>query len=462
MDNFLFIFSVFLLLMTPNLYCEKIMKLNLEKAVHTGLKNNRELMLKRKENMIAEKELKLKYRNYFPDFKLSYSDSANVLYRKPDTYAKKLSLSLTQDIYDRGRKKTTINLGKKQLSLEKLKTKDAEDDYVFQIISSFMEILKLDMETAILEKTFVNTSLQLEIGKKEAELGEITVLNLFEMEIANNDIELLVGEKKNEKEKMIFSFSRLLALKTDVYPEVMGRVNTEYNGFVEEDFSFFINAANKKSTLYREKLLEGETAYQNYKTASRENIPDIKADCSFSMSGHQFPLTEPGLDISLTLSFDKAGFPSSVTAGISREEMERSRTVTAETRPLSEIENIYLKESLSFALDKTMWGIENFKISNDFSIREMILDIESLKKELLLMRRKLEIQKNKTEIEKLQLKLGEIKRIDYIQSSIEFAKEKINLIDCIASLYQKEISLLRLCGIKNIIRTGGDFILNDE
>ena len=92
----------------------------------------------------------------------------------------------------------------------------------------------------------------------------------------------------------------------------------------------------------------------------------------------------------------------------------------------------------------------------------MLLDIGSLKKELLLMRRKLEIQKNKTKIEKLQLKLGEIKRIDYIQSSIEFAKEKINLIDSIASLYQKEISLLRLCGIKNIIRTGGDFILNDE
>ena len=42
------------------------MKLNLEKAVHTGLKNNRELMLREKENMIAEKRTQIKIQKLFP------------------------------------------------------------------------------------------------------------------------------------------------------------------------------------------------------------------------------------------------------------------------------------------------------------------------------------------------------------------------------------------------------------
>ncbi len=441
---------------------KKIIKLDLEEAVYTGLKNNRDLLFRGKENRLAEKNLYLKYRDYFPELILSYSDSASVVYYNPDSHIKKIGLSLTQEIYDRGKRRSAIDLRKKQLQLEKLKIDDSEEDFTFQVISSFKDILKLDMEISILDDTNLNTSQQLEIGRREMELGEITSLNYLEMEIAHRNIELLLERKNNEKKKMIFSFSRLLSLKSDIKPEITGLINTDYCGFIKENDDFFIKTAAEKSSNYKEKYLERESAYQNYKITEKENIPDVKADCGFSMSGEEFPLTRPGFDMSVTFSFDKPGLPSSFTAGINKEEYERSRTLTAQTGPFSNLENIHTREAARLNLDKKGWEIEEFKTVNDFNIRELLLDIDSLKRELILVREKLELQEKKTEIEKLQLKLGEIKRLDYMESTIELSKERINIINSIALLYQKEISLLRLCGIKNIVATGPSLIIRKK
>ena len=441
---------------------KKTLILDLEKAVYTGLKNNRELLFKGKENRLAEKNLKLKYRDYFPDVKLSYSDAASVAYYNPDSHIKKLNLSLTQNIYDKGRRKSAIDLGKKQLVLEKIKTNDSKEDFTFQIISSFKDILKLCMEISILNNTYLITSGQLKIGKKEKELGGITILNYLEMEIAHKNIELVLKKKNNEKERKMFSFSRLLSLEPDIKLELTGAVNTEYNGFIIPNSDFFILTAAEKSSLFKEKFLERESAYQNYKITLKKNIPDMKTDCGFSMSGEDFPLTEPGFDISVTLSFNKPGLPSSFTAGINKEDNNRSRTINAESRPFSNLENIYTKDSAKLTLEKTVWGINEFRINNEFNIREILFEIDSLKKELILLRKKLKVQNKKTEIEKLQLKLGEIKRLDYMESTIELSKERINLINTIASLYQKEISLLRLCGIKNMIETSKNLIIQKD
>ena len=224
MKLFFFCTAVFIFSSIPAC-CEKVIQLDLEKAVYTGIKNNRELLFKGKENITAEKNLKLKYRDYFPELTLSYSDSASVVYYMPDSHIKKINLSLSQKIYDRGKRKSAINLGKKQLALEKLKIKDSEEDFTFQIISAFKDILKLDMEISILDNTNQNTSKQLEIAFKEKELGEITSLSFLEMEIAHRNLELLLERKNNEKNKMIFSFSRLLTLKPDINPENRGILN---------------------------------------------------------------------------------------------------------------------------------------------------------------------------------------------------------------------------------------------
>ncbi len=441
-----------------NTTAEETVLLDLDKAVHAGLYNNRELKFSGRETLIAGKNLNLKYRNFFPELKLGYSESASVAYYNPDSHIKKLSAGLSQEIYDRGIKKAELNIGKKELSIEKLKLIESEEDFTFQVITSFKEILRLDKELSILEETYSNTALQIEIARKELELGEITELSFLEMDIAFRNIGITLGKKKLEKDKSLFSFSRLLTLKPETSILLQGEINTEYAGFINNDPDFFIKALKEQSTSYREKILAREKAHENLESVKRQNIPDIKADCSFSMSGEMFPLTEPGLDISVTFSFQKPGFPGSVSAGIGKEEFERSRTITAEAKPLSSLENWYSEDSALLGLEKAVWDIENFRISNEFSVREMLLEIDSAKQELNLLKKKLRISESKFSIEQLQLRLGEIKRIDYIESSIELSKERIELLNSITELYQKEITLLRLCGIKDIIKTGGMII----
>jgi len=335
-----------------------------------------------------------------------------------------------------------------------MKLIESEEDFTFQIITSFKEILKLEKEFSILEETYNNTSLQVEIGRKELELGEITEINYLEMEIALSDMWIILGKKKLEKEKMLFSFSRLLTLKPDTLLSVKGEINTQYNGFTENNPDLFIRASREKSTSYMEIILAREQAGENLKAVKKQNIPDIKADCSLSMSGEVFPLTEPGLDISVTFSFSRPGFPGSLSTGISREEYERTRTVTAEAKPFSALENLYAEDTALVALERSAWAVEDYRINIEFTIREMLHEIEAGKKELEILREKLKVSERKYLIEELQLKLGEIKRIDFIESSIDLSKERITILNSISDLYQKEINLMKLCGIREIIKTG--------
>ena len=120
--------------------------------------------------------------------------------------------------------------------------------------------------------------------------------------------------------------------------------------------TFFIKAAREKSTSYMDKLLAREKAVENLKAVKRLNIPDIKADCGFSMSGEIFPLTEPGLDISVIFSFQKPGIPGSLSTAVSREEYERSKTVSAEVKPLSSLDSLYSEDTALINLEKSCMG----------------------------------------------------------------------------------------------------------
>jgi len=431
---------------------------NINQAIDTALKNNREFILTGKEISIAEKNLKLMYRNFLPEINLGYSEYTSVSYWNPDSREKKISIELKQRIYEKGRLSSAVKIMKKETALGRFEITQQLEDFIFELISSYVDLLRIKIEIDISNDAVESAYLQLKIAEKEKELGEITEVDLLEMELAVTGMDEDLQNLYLEEKKIIFEFSRLLELPSGLYPELEGKINPDYNGFLDKSIDYYIENSARSSSTIKELMLSLEKAENEYRLAS-DKFPEVSAAGSFFIAGDNFPLTEKGFSISLSLSFNNPGIPSSITGTAGSENPnERSRSLTAETTPFGGLENLYLKQSAEASLKRREYELRSFFLNNEFEIRELFTEIESGVKELGLLRRKLKVSERKAEIEKLQLSLGEIKRIDFIENGIAFVKEKIRLLDSVSALYRKEIRLLRLCGIINIKDTAGFII----
>ncbi len=431
---------------------------DINKAIDTALKNNREFILTGKEISVAEKNLKLMYRNFLPEINLGYSEYTSVSYWNPDSREKKISAGLKQRIYEKGLLSSAIKIMKKETALGKFKITQQLEDFIFELISSYVDILRIKIEIDISRDAVESAYLQLKIAEKEKELGEITEVDLLEMEIAVTGMEEDIQNLYLEEKRIIFVFSRLLELPSGLTPVLAGSINPDYNGFLHQCIDYYIGNSVGNSSTIKELVLSLEKAKNEYRLASNK-FPEVSAAGSFFIAGEDFPLTEKGFSISLSLSFNYPGIPLSITGSAGSENInERSRSLTAETSPFGGLENYYLKEGAEAALKRREYELSSFLLNNEFEIRKLFIEIESGVKELGLLRRKLKVSERKEEIEKLQLALGEIKRIDFIENGIALVKEKIRLLDSVSELYRKEIRLLRLCGIINIKDTAGFLI----
>ncbi|MDX9801333.1 MAG: TolC family protein [Spirochaetia bacterium] len=433
---------------------------DMQQAIDTALKNNREFSITGEEISIAEKNLKLKYRDFLPEINLGYSQYSSVSYWNPDSRQKKISAALKQKIYDKGLLSSSFKFLKKETALKKLKITQQLEDFIFRVINSYIELARIRMEIEISSSALENGYFHLDLAKKERELGEITELDLLEIKIAVNEMEENLQKLHLEEKRFGFSFSRLLDLPAGLYPELSGKINSEYNGFIDQNYDYYLENSKVRSSTLKELILSREKAETEYTLASRKNLPDISAESSFFTAGEEFPLTEHGFSISLSLSFSTPGIPTSITGSAGSENKnERSRSLAANTALFGGLDNYYLKESAEAALRRREYELNLFILNNEFDISELFSEIEAGIMELGLLRRKEKASERKAEIEKLQLSLGEIKRIDFMETGIALAKEKIKILDSISSLYRMEISLLRICGIKNIRSTAG-FIIN--
>ena len=81
-----------------------------------------------------------------------------------------------------------------------------------------------------------------------------------------------------------------------------------------------------------------------------------------------------------------------------------------------------------------------------------------LKENLVLARRRIELEQKKVEIEELKVQLGEEKRIDYVESQIALAQNRIKVFQTISELYSMETAFMNLCGIGSAASSGRNLI----
>ena len=189
-------------------------------------------------------------------------------------------------------------------------------------------------------------------------------------------------------------------------------------------------------------------AQADYALLKKKYIPDISLSCTAAVAGESYPLTEKSFSIFLNLDFDTPALPSSISAGIGKNSDEqRFRKITADSDVMGNSEALYSSQSGKVVMERTRWNLDKYRRECQEEIEGQHKAILVLKENLEAARRRIELEQKKVEIEELKVQLGEEKRIDYVESQIALAQNRIKVFQTISQLYSMEIAFMNLCGM---------------
>ena len=226
-------------------------------------------------------------------------------------------------------------------------------------------------------------------------------------------------------------------------------IDVSYRGLaLEENPEFWLGIALEKNLEYQQLRFEAEKSKEEFRISETTYIPTIGADFSFSLSGEQFPLYEPGFSFKLTFSFPFNEVPTKVNLDATTDMVDQ-RTMAAGF-------NADLFPDLNYLADRrlAMVQLRLLQLQLDSTQENLRFNIEQFLKNytyetanLELRRQTIKLMERRLKVYQAQLGIGEIKRIDYLKAQNEYYREEIGLRESILSIMYMERSFEQLLGL---------------
>lgn len=457
------VYSGLLLILVSAASGAQVTRLDIEQAVMRALRSSDELKFARLDYNFEAYRYRLGLRDFMPAITLGYAQDDAVAYYAPDSHLKEVSVGIDQLLYAGGARIHERRILADQLHIRSAAIEEMEKELRLEVMNRYVQIIKLGLQVAILEEGLSMAREQVLIATEELELGEITRLDYIDIELAVQDLEIELAVLQQEQDLLEFELKELLHISTINTLELAGRINPDFRGMlVREDAKYYIEHALEHSLDLRKREAEITAHSDAAKRALHSWLPRMSTQLELSVAGDEFPLTEPGFSVGVNLDFSVplVPFRTGITAGSRRME-ERSLGLSSS----AELgENLTEWQSLRIArigLRKAETEMRTAYRALEQSVLQQIHKRSFLLETLRLEEKKLELQAQKRSIEALMLEIGEITRLEYLESGIELTRQRIDQLSRIVGLFQMEALLLAQCGLE-LLERSHRYILSAE
>lgn len=425
-------------------------ELGVEEAVILAIESNPELRFARYDRRIAAAQSLLGFRSFLPSVSVSYSQNASVSYFNPDSHTRRVAVGIEQLVYDGGARRYEREMAKLSLSFSSRRYEQSVEELALSVVSRYAEILQLRQQRIVLEEAYGNALEQLAIVREEVTLGESTSIELLEIELQAKDLQIEADRTARREELASLRFGRLIGLPEEVLPVARGRINPGYSGFLEETtVAPYLARARLESLELARLRVELDGRREELEQVRRRWVPAVNATAEVSAAGESFPLTEPGFSVGLALSFATPVLPGETGLTLGRRgEFERSSALTASARPAENLREVYSEEVATLAVERSRQGLLDFEGELLFAAQEGILEVAAARRTLDLLREKSALEERKRTVELLQLEVGEITRVEFVDGEIERARLQIDLLTAVVGLFESEVALLLSLGLR--------------
>ena len=456
------IFSTVLLCMSTFLLYGQIHFHSAEEAADYALSNSLSYTYQRASTSLAVKMSKYSIESFLPTFNINWSDNKNKNYYSLDSSNKSLALSVTQGIFDGGKRKLAYDMQlssslynyQTYLKSEKEFRSDIISQYCNCITSQKMLEIKKNLENVARE--------QLNILKTEYELGRT---------LENDYLEYLISFKKIQNERIQYAreyrtllrkFKIALSLEPDA-ELVLDDYNFEeiYTDFVLEDYLDFLwNRFKAVSPEYQQLYINLQYAKKQYQYTKRQFLPEISVQADVNFSDIDYPLNSPSYNIKFNFAFSNFPlFPVSLSSGIGVDSKGRFSIVKNDFSVTMAAQPNYFNSLRNKKISMNQQKEERKNSENSYydSLFDSISQYDDYTNNVLIYNETIKIQEKRLLISQEQVNSGMLSRIDYLDELIELASQKIELINSQNNLLSIEHNLeimldIPFGGLKNVCK----------
>ncbi len=441
---------VLLLIGTQNITAQEPLQLTLKEAIALAVSNSEEVRQKQYQLQASDIQYKLSLFQYLPSFSFSLSDYSSIKYMGQDSNNSSLQFKLSQPIYRGGRLRNSRRLSQ----VEVLRLNEELENILNQLqvscYTSYLTYIIQQKKIANQQEILSISRDQVEIARKEFELGRIREIDLLEVEYKLQAMIRSLEEQKLNLNQAAYAFKKLIGINLDAEFEVMDEFPENYSGidFIPEIKTLTEMAVSSNKQMFA-KLLALERFDLEHRSVKGQWLPNLTVDAAVSLTGNGYPLQKAHYSITFKMDLPLPWVPISSAVSIRdspHNEYGNSRNHSAQgPSSFGYFVNLRLAElNLENAQEEYM----NLKKSIVYEVRFSLERYESLKKSLVMSRKQVEIQKKRLGILSKEVDLGTATRLEYVTAQAEYMEQIMALLEGSLELLVSERSLEQLLGLK--------------
>ncbi|MBN1836704.1 MAG: TolC family protein [Spirochaetales bacterium] len=424
--------------------------LNIEDAVALAVAASDELRFARLERSIAAERARLSLRSFLPAVSLDYAQNDSVVYGAADSRLKRLSVGLSQVLFAKGSRISGCRVQNLELGLQSRALEQARAALVLEVTNLYLDALRLRLERGILEESCRNIQVQVRIAAEELRLGEITELAYLELVLAAKDQELELARRRQAEERSSFELREALGLEGQV--RLTGTIDEDYRGLLEtREPQWFVEACLSRNLELRRQEVELYGLRMRLTQCRLSWLPEVKASAELSMAGEQFPLTEPGFSLGVDFEFAAPVLPATAASTVGASgPRQRSAGISGSFGVGDNLEGMLAVRLAALELERAASRREAIRRGLEFTVRERLQSIAHQREAFALLREKRAIGERTQAVRSLMVDLGEITRLELVEGEAELAGLRVELLACVVTLFNLEVSLLEQCGLPGL------------
>lgn len=449
--NVQILLALILLTFFTETFAEESTEYTLQDCVQLGVRNNKEIMTLSLDLELQLTALREKYRQFFPNVSISFGDNASIIYNSQDSRDKNLSFSLNQLVYDGDKLKRQIEETRIGLAFTELENNQKKIGYIYEIISGYLNLLKLEEKLSLKEVLFNNQRKEFEVTKRKLELGEATKLNLYEWEIETGQSRSDVLELSNSLVFERYNFNKTLGYPIEKEYKLKQKLSFDSLARMPEFNEQSVLSAALANSLELQKI-QLSIRQARYNSVWRNMfLPDVSLTASYSAKPER--LLRPdnnwslGLNISLPFFFDNLQIQGNTggTFDGSSKNLSTGGSSTVYQDP-----GLFRKASgeelnlikLADQYNKTR---EDMKLQ----VKKALSDLKLQFDKIGLLSERIKLEEEKMKIIGQQVVLGEAKLSDYIKEQNSLSGMKLDRIESVYGFTTSIITIYKLQGKLN-------------
>ncbi|MBN2554002.1 MAG: TolC family protein [Spirochaetales bacterium] len=426
----------------------QVIRLGIEEALARALRSSDSIEYARLDYVFQSARHAVSIRDFFPYLTIGYTHNDTVVYYDPDSRLREMSIGIEQLLYSGGTRIHERRISADRLRIRSSAIGELEKELRLEVVNRFVEILKLGLQIAILERGLAGGREQVVIAEEELSLGEITRLDCMDIKLAVQELEIDLGLLRQEEDLLEFELKQLLDIPPAGSVELTGAINPDFRGMLTiDDPAYYLDRARRSSLELKQRAVEITALQAAVQQARWGWLPSVSTQLELSVAGRQFPLTDPGFSVGVNLDFSTPFIPfrTGFTAG-GRTRDQRSLAAAVSADPVENLDDRLNLRAAKVELQKAESEMERAQQALEYSIFRQLEKRSSLLENLHLEEHRIELQEQRLSIEELMLEIGELTRLEYLESGIELARQRVDQLSRIADLFRLETALLAQCG----------------